>query len=144
MHKDSTGNNPDLTNMVLARRAFEMLKTTKEFKKWKREQLYIQGYKCAWCRQKINKGEITHTDHCLPLYHGGTNSYNNLVVSHVSCNLEKWIRIDGMPEWVKQAKAKHIAKQKLRKIRVIQNYQMKEIISDILDDDFNTWFKTWA
>lgn len=144
MHKDSIGNNPDLTNMVLARREFEKLKTTKQFKKWKREQLYIQRYRCAWCMGKIVKGEVTHTDHCLPLYYGGTNSYDNLVVSHAKCNIEKWIRIDGMPEWVKQAKIKYADKQRLRKLRVVQNYQMIEAVSDVLDKEYNEWFKTWA
>lgn len=55
-----------------------------------------------------------HVDHCLPLYHEGINNKDNIVLSHADCNIKKWIRVDGMPQWIKNNMINHRRKKMIR------------------------------
>lgn len=43
---------------------------------------------CYYCRKALGRGSMT-IDHVLPIYHGGTNVLENLVISCVACNMKK-------------------------------------------------------
>lgn len=43
---------------------------------------------CWWCGKAITNGKY-HIDHAIPLTRGGTNSANNIRISHPHCNLKK-------------------------------------------------------
>ncbi|MCA6430306.1 MAG: HNH endonuclease [Cytophagales bacterium] len=46
------------------------------------------SYECAYCGAKEKTKELT-LDHVIPLAHGGTDDYNNLVPACSRCNLDK-------------------------------------------------------
>lgn len=74
------------------RDAFERKKQTKAFKKWRIKQYRVnQKGKCYYCNKPITGALVT--DHVIPLFRGGTSSYNNLVVCCWGCNKRKGIKI---------------------------------------------------
>lgn len=89
----------DKEQRVFVRKQLAELKTRPEFwdylhKQWKRSQ----RKKCFYCGTKINnprrawKKEIEynfHIEHRIPVYRGGTNAPNNLVLACKPCNIEK-------------------------------------------------------
>lgn len=50
----------------------------------------LQSNKCWWCGKELVKYEI---DHRIPLFAGGTNYLNNLVLSCCDCNRKKWVKM---------------------------------------------------
>lgn len=123
------GNNADLSYNTSARRMFERLKRTPEFVEWKHRQYEVQKGRCAWCYQFMPRTlEDVHVDHALALYHGGSNAYGNLVLAHGQCNLEKWVRVDGTPQWIKNNEISYGRRELLSKQRAIMEqyeYDMK-------------------
>lgn len=99
---------------------FDELRLTPEFRIWREEQYKCQDKKCAWCKKPIQcYSQYTHVDHIKPLFHGGTNSYWNLVLSCSYCNRRKgdWItgwtgepfevaryHTNRKPDWIKPNK----------------------------------------
>ena len=78
--------------LKIKRNAFERKKKTTAFKKWRRYQyLVIQKGVCIYCHKSING--VWVTDHCIPLFRGGTSAYKNLVVTCWGCNDRKGIKI---------------------------------------------------
>lgn len=49
----------------------------------------IQGNKCFYCEEPLSKGRSTHIEHLTPVSRGGTNDWQNLVVSCQRCNSQK-------------------------------------------------------
>lgn len=102
------------------REEFNLLKHSTEFKIWRKEQYNCQNHQCAWCKEWIlEKSEFTHVDHILPLFHGGTNDFSNMVLSCSTCN-------------------------KRRKGSKVKGFNEDNIIFEELNDDFNTipsWIK---
>ena len=47
---------------------------------------------CQICHEPIGK-EKWHVDHVAPLVAGGEHSYANVQLSHASCNLRKWAKV---------------------------------------------------
>lgn len=84
------------------RSEFKKLKRTPEFFKWRKTQLvYIQKRQCAWCRRKISKGSKNiHVVHAFPIDCGGTNSFDNLVISHIMCDAKKIFGLGQVPQWI--------------------------------------------
>ncbi len=75
---------------------FEELKKSERFKKWKREQWICQKKRCAWCKRLIGLNTpYTHVDHVVPLFYGGTNATNNLVLTCSRCNKTKGFKTRG-------------------------------------------------
>ena len=126
----SLGNNADVARIKARRAAFNRMKKTASFRRWKNFQFRAQHGRCAWCRKKMNSDfSGVHVDHAVALFHEGTNAYRNLVLSHAHCNMEKWIRIDGVPQWIINSKKQHERsllkgkQKKLFKQLVEANYQ---------------------
>lgn len=121
----SLGNNPDIVRMKIARARFNKLKSTPEFKAWRKKQWFIQFGKCAWCKKKMNKDQSdVHVDHILPIYHNGSNNYSNLCLSHASCNIKKWITPGSTPLWVRN----RLIKTERSNLRNQQRRQFKELV----------------
>lgn len=132
----SYGNNPDVAYCRKMRKEFEKLKKKPVFNSWKRQQYKIQKGRCAWCRCMMDKDYIdVHVDHALALFHGGTNKYSNLVLSHGKCNVEKWIRIDGVPNWIVVATKNYRTYQRLERLRKEQFRQLKQLTEDNYNEE---------
>lgn len=133
------GNNADLQLNIDRRKEFIKLKTTNEFKKWKRRQMNIQMGLCAWCEKQLSPSfKSVHIDHVMPLYYGGTNNYNNLVLAHKKCNLKKWVIPESVPMWIQNRKSKYARIKQLKAMRKKQNKQIRELNRDIdLENQYN-------
>ncbi len=59
-----------------------------------RELKSTSNSKCYWCNKKIAKGDLRY-DHYIPLSKGGSNTIDNMVIAHSSCNGSKH---NKMPE----------------------------------------------
>lgn len=46
------------------------------------------GSLCHWCRRPMARGDIS-TEHLVPLALGGDNSWENLRLAHVRCNMRR-------------------------------------------------------
>lgn len=99
------------------RNSYAELRQTDNFKKWKLEQYSCQNGRCAWCKRPISlHSQYTHVDHINPLYKGGTNNADNLVLACSYCNKRKGDRQYGYnderngraynskPTWIKPNK----------------------------------------
>lgn len=116
--------------------AFEKLKRTKAFQAWREEQYDIQDGKCAYCGIPLHhKNIVVHIDHIQPLRFGGSNAYENLLLSCRRCNMKKWVATNRvMPEWVKERKI-HIENWKrIREARTEQAQIMKQLVTQELDE----------
>ncbi|TMD69891.1 MAG: HNH endonuclease [Chloroflexi bacterium] len=139
----SKGNNPDIIYAVIMRARFNRLKQTPEFKKWKRTQYFIQGEKCAWCSELMPRDfKDVHVDHAMPLFHGGRNEYDNLVLAHRKCNMEKWIRIDAVPQWILNRKRKYEMHLLRQQQRIIYNKVTEQILQEE-QEELGAWMKDW-
>lgn len=128
-HKN--GNNADLQTNIDRRIEFNKLKKTKDFLEWKTKQMKLQIGRCAWCERRLDKyWKGVHIDHVMPLYHGGKNNYDNLVLTHRKCNLSKWVKPESVPVWIQNRKNQY------DKIMRLQSYRkkQKEIIEDLYQD----------
>jgi hypothetical protein len=47
------------------------------------------GRRCRYCHKSIGPRTNFHLDHVVPVYNGGTNDVNNLVVACTKCNASK-------------------------------------------------------
>jgi 5-methylcytosine-specific restriction endonuclease McrA len=125
------GNNPDLQYNIDKRREFEQFKKTKEFIVWREQQFKIQNGLCAWCLNQISdKFKNVHVDHAMPLFHGGSNKVDNLVLSHAKCNIKKFVKIESVPLWIQQNKKK----MKLVETRSIQRSIYQDRVMEELDN----------
>lgn len=115
---------------------FNKLKKTSEFKQWKHKQFHKQFGRCAYCEIRLRKqGVIVHIDHIQPLYFGGDNNYENLVLTCKECNVKKWINDRYVrPAWLKEAEKQSLIIDGLHKVRAKQRKQMKNIVSKELDE----------
>lgn len=131
-YEHSYGNNPRLVTSKKLRAEYNNWKKTPDFIKWRELQWRIQRGRCAWCRVKMND-QFTgvHVDHALPIYHEGRNSKDNLVLSHARCNLKKGIRVDGMPQWIKNNMLNHSR----RKLRNEQKKAYRKVVTEIIEED---------
>jgi hypothetical protein len=134
-------NNPDKEQRVARRKAFNEMKKTPEFARWRISQMRLQEGNCAWCRKPMRDGMKIHVDHALPLYQGGTNRYGNLVLSHGKCNMEKWIRVDDRPRWIENREDTIEKNKKLRDIRREQRKLARQIIDQHIWDTYLSWLK---
>lgn len=132
----SNGNNPNFAYAKARRKEFEALKRTPEFKRWKQRQYKVQRGKCAWCIRRMPPTfQKVHTDHALALFQGGSNKYSNLVLSHAYCNMKKWIRIDGVPQWIVNAHAKADRREALGLMRDEQRRLAKELKQEAIAEE---------
>jgi 5-methylcytosine-specific restriction endonuclease McrA len=53
-----------------------------------------QKGKCYWCHKRLGQ---YHIDHVIPLFRGGSNAPDNLVIACPTCNLKKGIKLPH--EW---------------------------------------------
>lgn len=58
-----------------------------------RQQLKSQKGLCWWCGKPL--GEKYSVDHRVPLSRGGSNAPENIVITHLSCNLSKGAKMPG-------------------------------------------------
>lgn len=88
-------------------------------------------------------GDLTkcHTDHALPIYHGGTNKYSNLVLSHAGCNMKKWVRIDATPNWIKDARATAKRKRERKALHKEQRIAALRIIDEYILETELWWLR---
>lgn len=113
------------------RNTFDLLKETPQFKQWKSEQYLCQDKKCAWCKNPIGlHTQYTHVDHIIPLFQGGNNHPDNLVLSCSMCNKRKGDRIFGYnnesdcmsinskPKWIKPNKFDNLLNNTLKNIHL--------------------------
>lgn len=57
-----------------------------------REMIYAKtGGVCHLCGGKIEEQEQWQADHVFPHVHGGTNSLDNFLPAHSSCNRSRWL-----------------------------------------------------
>jgi 5-methylcytosine-specific restriction endonuclease McrA len=135
------GNNADLVHARILRARFEKLKKSKEFKAWRIEQYYhVQKKNCAWCREFMPPDfSKLHVDHALALIHGGTNAYSNLVLAHAKCNLKKWIRIDGVPQWIINKRRRY----ELRLLRQQQADLRHKLAEEAFQERLGWWLRSW-
>lgn len=132
------GNNPDLIHIRKTRAAFERLKQTVEFQQWKHDQFQVQQGLCAWCRRPIPRSlEKVHVDHAMPIFHGGTNKYDNLVLAHASCNMEKWIRVDATPQWI-------INRRPEAQLEMLRRRQKEIMLEDAYQRRLARWIASWV
>jgi hypothetical protein len=118
----------------IKRKEFERLKRTPEFRKWRKRQLQIQKYRCAYCKMLLGKSIVVHIDHVQPLYCEGKNDFSNLVLACRRCNLRKWISDRYIvPEWVRRSEEQLRINDYLRPIRERQRRQMKDAVNEELD-----------
>jgi 5-methylcytosine-specific restriction endonuclease McrA len=128
-YEHSLGNNPRIAVRVARRKEYEKWKQSPDFMQWRKLQWKIQQGKCAWCLYKMNRDFYNvHVDHCLPLYHEGTNKKDNLVLSHARCNMKKWIRVDGMPQWIKN--------RMLRHRRYVMIEKQKRLFNELMESQY--------
>jgi 5-methylcytosine-specific restriction endonuclease McrA len=73
-------------------REYQELRQTKEFKQWWWEQHDKQYGLCYYCLINLDFVQI-NVEHMKPMSKGGTNNYNNLVLSCQECNKEKNTRL---------------------------------------------------
>jgi len=138
------GNNPDIINIKKTRANFNKLKNTPEFAEWKKYQFGVQMGKCAWCEMKLSKKFTNvHIDHALPIFHGGTNSYNNLVLSHAKCNMQKWIRVDAVPQWIVNRRSKLERRRNIKPLIAEQWRVFREAQDIEVQTELAQWFNTW-
>src|SRR3954447_6419686 len=138
------GNNADLAYCKAARKRFEKLKLTPEFKHWKHWQFNMQRGQCAWCGQMMKRDYTgVHVDHALPLIHGGSNKYSNLVLAHARCNMSKWIRIDGVPQWIVNNQEKWRAKKERQRLRQAQQQQIERLEQEAHDEQLVEQMRDW-
>lgn len=117
------------------RKEFEKLKRSNGFPHWRNRQEKIQSGRCAWCRYKL-KYVVVHVDHVTPLRFGGTNDYDNLVLSCRRCNIKKYIANNRtVPGWIKENAKKHKAKQKIQSYRRSQYIQARDLMDDMIYDE---------
>ena len=134
------GNDPRREVNRIRRKQFEALKRTEGFKRWKSEQWQVQSGRCAWCRQAMRKDmSNVHVDHALALFHEGRNDYSNLVLSHGKCNMRKYIRIDGVPQWVINARSRYKPSATIK----VQEKIMRRAVRDELDMQTLDYLRTW-
>ena len=138
MQHSSYGNDPDAEYRRTARLEFNRLKRTPEFKAWRLRQFETQHHCCAWCLFYINKRDQQrmHVDHAMPIYHGGSNDYSNLVLAHAKCNMKKWITIASTPQWIVNIQRR----EELKTLRRQQAQIMHEAEYDIR---MARWMRTW-
>jgi hypothetical protein len=85
----------------MAKEEFAKLKDTREFQVWRNNQFSAQYKKCAWCKQSIDR-KPTEVDHIIPLWVGGSNEWENLVLSCPDCNAKKGSSVGyARPKWIK-------------------------------------------
>lgn len=130
----------DMLTVKRKRAEFNKWKLTADYEQWRTYAYRVQRNKCAWCLYKFKPYSKIHVDHCLALYHGGSNKKFNLVLAHAHCNVEKWIRIDGVPQWIKNRR-RIVYLQDLRK-RQKKQYKlvMKEIEQEQIASSLS-WIK---
>lgn len=120
---------------------FEKFKKTDEFKSWRRIQMLAQKKRCAYCRVRLERyGIIIHVDHVNPLYYGGKNNIENLVISCSRCNMKKWINDRYVyPEWITENKVKH------RRRNIIENQKrlMRDLVNRELDEQALSGELSW-
>jgi len=46
-------------------------------------------FRCKYCGQSTANGSILNVDHVIPVSHGGTNDFENLITSCFDCNIGK-------------------------------------------------------
>lgn len=134
-------NDPDREQRVARRKAFNEMKKTPEFAEWRIRQMKVQHGKCAWCRRPMRESMKIHVDHALPLYHGGTNKYSNLVLSHGKCNMEKWIRVDDRPRWIENIEDAIEKNNKLKGIRKEQRELAQQVLDQHIWDTDLSWLR---
>lgn len=128
-------------NARLKRTEFEKFKRTKQFKSWKNIQIRAQRYKCAYCKARLDKGNIVvHVDHVDPLYFEGKNDITNLVLACRRCNMKKWInnRIT-YPQWIIDNKHNH----RVKEIKSQQRRQMRQLVDQELDEQLLNGELSW-
>src|ERR1044072_9420933 len=88
---------------ALMRVKFETCKKTEACAIFRRRQMAVQDYKCAYCQVDLRrKNIVVHIDHRVPLYEGGSNRTNNLLLTCRRCNLKKFTKVYGLPMWVEK------------------------------------------
>jgi len=71
---------------------YQELRKTKEFKMWWWEQRERQTGLCYYCLTDLGEAVI-NVEHIRPMSAGGTNDYNNMVLSCRECNKNKGSRV---------------------------------------------------
>lgn len=72
------------------RESFENSKDTDGFRGFRAAQYKCQKGRCAWCYKPIPLyTDQTEIDHIVPVKHGGSNDYKNLVIVCHACNQKK-------------------------------------------------------
>lgn len=73
------------------RRELAAITRTEQFKKWTIWAFMSQKKRCFYCDNRVylSDRKSYHIEHRIPVYWGGTNDYENLVLACPSCNLTK-------------------------------------------------------
>lgn len=90
----------------MKRDGFSNMRNTEEFRNWWAEQGRCQDWCCAWCKKDIKgKNHKKQVDHIKPLLRGGSNDFNNLVLSCPECNRKAGTAPYRVkPSWIKPNK----------------------------------------
>lgn len=72
------------------------LKQTTQVESINEKEIYLRdGWICQHCKKKVNK-KLKHPDpmspsldHIVPLSRGGTHTYSNVQLAHLTCNISK-------------------------------------------------------
>ena len=111
--------------------AFDKWKRTEEGQYFYKRQMKVQDYMCAYCKVDLRLKHITvHIDHRIPLYEGGSNKTNNLLLTCRRCNLRKYTSVYGLPLWVEkrfQYRARKREDRKLESMRKAQQEQYDQL-----------------
>ena len=100
------------------RKRFDDQKKDKAFKAWKKNRLDYQGGRCFYCLDHTRLYG-SHIDHLIPLWRGGTNKRENLVVACAKCNTDKGIKILSIKKILElRQRINKVAKDDLERLRV--------------------------
>lgn len=76
---------------VAVRRELGSISKTERFLKWTRWAYMQQKKRCFYCDNRIyiDNRKSYHIEHRIPVYWGGKNDYENLVLACPPCNMTK-------------------------------------------------------
>ncbi len=81
--------------------AYQKLKQTSIYRRWRNEQFDCQFGKCGICGKPMDR-DYTQLDHIKARYDYGTNYSDNLVLVHPKCNENKGASAGSRPDWIKE------------------------------------------
>lgn len=120
---------------------YQELRQTKEFKVWWWEQHDRQDGYCYYCDIDLDLEDVLiNVEHIKPMRAGGTNDYNNMVLSCAPCNKTKGSKQLSKNER-KHLRTKQARREQMKELKkqILPQLRLKEIELELSTRKFREW-----